>query len=379
MKSKIRSKVLKISFGTLAVLTFAVAPSFQYSQNSVFADPYQEKIDKLNAGIEENQKKISELSEQGDTLANKLEEIRLETANLQAKIDSNEAKNASLAAQIKEAEVKLDKNKEVLAKSIRKLYIEGDISSLEILASSKSLSDYVDRQEYRDRVKNKISDLTEGVQKIKDEMEAQQKEVGNLLRDQVGMRVDLTSKQGELDKLITETKGQESAYQNQVQADSGEVTRLKKEQQEANAAQIAPRSGGISYVPSSGQANGGYPTYWARASQDSLVDSWGMYNRECVSYTAFKVWQSGRNMPYWGGRGNANRWPSNARNAGIVVDGNPKVGDVAISMVGYYGHAMYVERVNGDGTIMVSQYNYGIRGEYSEMTTSSSGLYFIHF
>ena len=210
-------------------------------------------------------------------------------------------------------------------------------------------------------------------------MEAQQKEVGNLLRDQVGMRVDLTSKQGELDKLITETKGQESAYQNQVQADSVEVTRLKKEQQEANAAQIAPRSGGISYVPSSGQANGGYPTYWARASQDSLVDSWGMYNRECVSYTAFKVWQSGRNMPYWGGRGNANRWPSNARNAGIVVDGNPKVGDVAISMVGYYGHSMYVERVNGDGTIMVSQYNYGIRGEYSEMTTSSSGLYFIHF
>ena len=181
MKSKIRSKVLKISFGTLAVLTFAVAPSFQYSQNAVFADPYQEKIDKLNAGIEENQKKISELSEQGDTLANKLEEIRLETANLQAKIDSNEAKNASLAAQIKEAEVKLDKNKEVLAKSIRKLYIEGDISSLEILASSKSLSDYVDRQEYRDRVKNKISDLTEGVQKIKDEMEAQQKEDGNEL------------------------------------------------------------------------------------------------------------------------------------------------------------------------------------------------------
>jgi surface antigen len=104
-----------------------------------------------------------------------------------------------------------------------------------------------------------------------------------------------------------------------------------------------------------------------------------MYNRECVSYTAFKVWQSGRYMPYWGGRGNANRWPTNARNAGIPVDGEPRVGDVAISLSGYYGHAMYVERVNGDGTIKVSQYNYGIRGEYSEMTISKSGLYFIHF
>ena len=48
-------------------------------------------------------------------------------------------------------------------------------------------------------------------------------------------------------------------------------------------------------------------------------------------------------------------------------------------MAGYYGHVMYVEEVYSNGTIKVSQYNYGVTGEYSEMVISSSGLRFIHF
>lgn len=369
----------KLVWVSAAVFVLAVSPVLQNSTAQVFADPYDQRINELNGSIDQNQKKIAELKSQGDTLANKLESARLETANLQAKIDANEAKNAQLKAQITEAEAKITENKRILANSIRKLYIDGDISSLEILASSKSLSDYVDKQEYRDRVKNKIATLTSQVEELKVQMEKQQVEVENLIRDQVGMRVDLQSKQDELDKLLSDTRGQEDAYQRQVAADNSEVNRLRQEQAAANASRLSPRNGGISYVPSSGITNGGYPTLWANAPQDSMADSWGMYNRECVSYTAFKVYQSGRYMPYWGGRGNANRWPANARAAGIPVDGSPRAGDVAISMSGYYGHAMYVERVNGDGTIRVSQYNYGIRGEYSEMTISSAGLYFIHF
>jgi surface antigen len=124
---------------------------------------------------------------------------------------------------------------------------------------------------------------------------------------------------------------------------------------------------------------GGYPARWCNAPLDSLIDNWGMYNRECVSYAAYKIVASGRTMPYWGGHGNANQWPANARAAGIPVDGNPKVGDVAISMAGPYGFAMYVEAVQSDGKIHVSQYNYDNQGEYSEMTISPGGLYFIHF
>ena len=124
--------------------------------------------------------------------------------------------------------------------------------------------------------------------------------------------------------------------------------------------------------------HGGYPAKWASAPQDSTLDNWGMYNRECVSYAAWKAYQTYGSMPYWGGVGNANQWPSDARRAGIQTGTTPQVNSVAISMAGYYGHAMWVEKVSGD-MIYVSQYNYDLRGDYSEMWVNGSRFTYIYF
>lgn len=140
---------------------------------------------------------------------------------------------------------------------------------------------------------------------------------------------------------------------------------------------LANRELGGSIV--SGDPNrGGYPAQWDTVAQDSLVDSWGMYNRECVSYAAWKVYQTYGNMPYWGGIGNANQWPGNARNAGIPTSSIPKVKSVAISMHGYYGHAMWVEKIEGD-MIYVGQYNYDLNGQYSEMWVNANEFTYLYF
>lgn len=121
-----------------------------------------------------------------------------------------------------------------------------------------------------------------------------------------------------------------------------------------------------------------YP--WANAPfPNSLPDTWGLYQRQCVSYTAWKIASTGRNMPRWAGRGDAKLWDDNATAEGIPVDTTPRVGDIAVDHSGAYGHTMYVEAVNPDGTIYVSQYNIRWTGEYSEETRSTAGLVFIHF
>ena len=388
-KQSIGSKTKRILMAVLAFSVFVVAPVLRSPESTVYANANDQRIAELNATIDSNKKKLAELDSQSDSLAKKLEQMSLEMANLQAQIDANEAKNQKLKAEIAAAEAKIKENKLILADSIKKMYVEGDISSLEILASSSSLSDYVDKQEYRDRVKNKITKLTEDVQELKAKSEAQQVEVANLLRDQINMRVDLETRQADANKLLVETQGSEEEYKRKVAQDSSEVQRLLNEQRSINSSSIQSKN--ISYVPSNGRANGGYPyddaryTCWGGGYYDrngnpqSCGDPWGMYKRECVSYAAFRVQQSGRYMPNWGGRGNANRWPSNARAAGIPVDNEPRVGDVAISLGGTYGHAMYVERINDDGTIRVSQYNFGLDGRYSEMDTQKAGKLFIHF
>ncbi len=143
-------------------------------------------------------------------------------------------------------------------------------------------------------------------------------------------------------------------------------------------AQVAANQNLNGEVVTGSAAHGGYPLRWDLAAQDSTVDSWGMYNRECVSYAAWKVYQTYGSMPFWGGIGNANQWVANARNAAIPIGYTPLAHSVAISMHGYYGHAMWVEAVDGD-RIYVSQYNYDLRGHYSEMWVSSAGLTYIYF
>jgi len=148
---------------------------------------------------------------------------------------------------------------------------------------------------------------------------------------------------------------------------------------EERAAQLAANEALSGKTTAGDPAHGGYPAKWdAPYRQDSMIDDYGMFNRECVSYAAWKVYQTFGHMPYWGGVGNANQWPRDAHASGIATGSTPQVHSVAIWMNGYYGHAMWVEAVKGN-MIYVSQYNYDLRGHYSEMWVNGSGFTYIYF
>ena len=60
--------------------------------------------------------------------------------------------------------------------------------------------------------------------------------------------------------------------------------------------------------------------------------------------------------------GNAENWDSNAASLGFVVDSVPEVGAIAQwnpneNGASSGGHVAYVEQVNGNGSVNVSEYN----------------------
>ena len=57
-------------------------------------------------------------------------------------------------------------------------------------------------------------------------------------------------------------------------------------------------------------------------------------------------------------KANANRWDDVARSAGVLVDHSPAAGAIFQTDSGWYGHVGYVESVNADGSISVSERNY---------------------
>lgn len=122
-----------------------------------------------------------------------------------------------------------------------------------------------------------------------------------------------------------------------------------------------------------------YPSRLKKAPQDSLVDPWQFYNRECTSWVAWRL--NSENQigfyNYWKGEhwGDASHWKAAAVAAGVKVDNNPTRGSVAWWAAGSAGssrgHVAWVQTV-GSGAITIEEYNYLHRGGYDTRTISSS-------
>lgn len=343
------------------------------------ADQYDERINALSAQNTDTQAIVNDLGTQAGSYQAVINQKQAQISALQAQINANEAKQTQLQQQIDASKQEITTKKTSLAADVKTMYVDGQMSTIEELATSKNLSDYVDKEEYRTSVQNQLNAKIKEIAALQAQLQDQKKQVDEVIATTQAQSNQLASEKAQQDQLLAYNEGQQAAYNQQIKSNNSVISVLRKQQLAANARFISSGGGGI---PSGGvPCGGGYPSVWCNAAQDSIIDSWGMYNRECVSYTAFKVAASGRYMPYWGGRGNANQWPANARAAGIPMDygSGARPGDVAISTAGAFGHAMYVESVSG-GTINVSQYNAALDGRYSTRSgLSQSGLYFIHF
>src|SRR5690606_4936124 len=129
------------------------------------------------------------------------------------------------------------------------------------------------------------------------QLEEQKKSVESLLKDQKAMQKDVARQKAEQDRLLGLNRSQQAAYEKEISGNNARIAELRRQQAAENSRGTI---GSVSYG-----GTGSYP--WANVPfPNSMPEPWGMYKRQCVSYTAWRVASSGRHMPYWGGRGNAN-------------------------------------------------------------------------
>lgn len=349
----------------IVAVSFVIAPFAQ-------ADQFDEQIRQLQSQNSDNKQNVIQLQVQADSYQDQINRLQEQINVLRSQIHENEAKRDDLQQKIEAAQVELDKQKVLLGENIKAIYVEGQISTLEMLASSKDLSEFLDKQQYRSTIQDKIKDTLDKINALKAQLKEQKTQVEQLLSDQQVMNQQLSTTQTQQSQLLAYTEGQKNEFTAKIKSNNASIADLRAQQAAANK-----RLGGTAEA---GDPNhGGYPAYLDNARQDSSIDPWGMYNRECVSYTAWKVYEAYGHMPFWGGHGNANQWPASAQADGIATGSKPRVGSVAVSLSGYYGHVMWVEAVYGNGYIRVSQYNYDLAGHYSEMTINGNGLTYIYF
>lgn len=100
---------------------------------------------------------------------------------------------------------------------------------------------------------------------------------------------------------------------------------------------------------------------------------------QCVGYAIWYREQIGRPIPW---KGNANRWDDHARAAGFLVNKTPAIGAVFQTDSGWFGHVGVVVGLNGDGSIVVQEANYGyVAGRITQSTIPASivqNFWYIH-
>lgn len=361
-------KVLGFAVLALVVVSASLTPGFR----KVVADATCNSIADCQAQIDTNNNAVAQLQNEAASYQDAINRLGSQITLLQGAIDANTAQQAKLQQQITEAQAEIDHQRTVLAADIKAGYVDGTPSTIEMLASSNDLSDFVDKQEYRTRVQNNIQETLKKIAALQKQLQDQKTQVEVLLKEQAAQKSQLDGAYAEQANLLAYNESQQSAYNAQTAANQSKLQALIAAQRAANL----NLSGGYYFLRFPGgvgnfnpgnypYANAGFGMSTAPGCVDNDgPDQWGYCTRQCVSFTAWAVAASGRDAPYY--YGNAKDWVAAAYRRGIpVYTSNPQPGDVAISTAGTWGHAMYVTAVNGN-QIYVWQYNAALNGRFSE-------------
>lgn len=356
---------------TVAVL-LAGAVAF-VSLQTAKADNFDDRIRILQSEIDSFQSEAARLSSQSASLQREIAALTAQKSAIQAQVDLSQAKYDKLVAEIAANEKRLATSQDALSSIITSMIVEGQVTPIEILASSSSVGDYLIRHDRLSSTSSQLQSSIDEINRVKKELAEQKVAAEKVLKDQQSQRDMLAAKEAEQSKLLAATQGQEANYMAMVGQRSAQVSALRAEQ----AAAMNRAGGG-----GSGARYGSSAYPWPNAAMNyddncvypngsSGADDWGYCKRQCVSYVAWKLETDGRGNRNFSYLGHARGFGSGG--SYVPVD-NIQPGDVIVWYIGYYGHVMYVDWVSGD-SVGISQMNVPYdSGAFSTDTYSKSTL-----
>lgn len=347
-----------------------------------------------SAKCQEAVKKENEAKEKAKVATNsanayqaKVEELSSEIQGKEMEIKQTEADIKDLKKQIVIIEEKLADDQEALAELLVNMHFESDAEPIRILAGATSISDLAEKAAREETVKEQISTTAAEVKKAKDELEEDKAKVEALLERQQTARKTLVSKRSEQKSLVEKYQNDADAY-NEIAKEEHKKRQAAIEEEMRNH---PDKYTGNTYI---GDGTNTYP--WAgdcpRRQDDYGTVLNGYYIGglvcECVSYAGWKAYEAYGLVIAWG---NAYNWDNRARGAGYVVNHSPSAGTIGQFDDGPYGHVFWVESVNGDGSVNVTEYNnayatqiysghyhYGDFGARTISAAEAAGYNYIH-
>ena len=367
---------------SIVVMMFTTVPV-------VKAETLQQLLDKkakLEAEAKRSQQVIDQKKKEALTIQDTIEDISGDISYTQNRISNTENQISvtnnvlgELDLNIKVSTEQLNELQKRLRSAYVGLYELSQTSTLELLFQGDSLSEMVSHAQYVQTIQDGLQKDIVNMNAILADLDAKKKESEAQKASLVGLNTKLSSERtalsrqkNEKDRLLSVTQGQQQQYE-------AYLAEIKQEATQVSEEIYVLRSKLKDSITTGG--TGGYP--YANSTPD-VPDPWGFLTRECTSYAAWKFNAMG-NPWYRGsgpaGYGNASNWGALASRQGYAMGSSPRAGAIIFWGAGPYtspyGHVAYVEAVNGDGTIDISEYNW-VRFAYSyrsRITPSNYGNY----
>ena len=404
----------------LTVLVTGTVLSLGALAPSVNAQDFDSQIETVNSSIANINEKKSAVNSTIDTLAKELSDVQTKIDATQAKKAEVQEQIETLKAEIAKLEKVIAERNSRLEEQARSVQTNGARSYLDFLLNAESLSDAVSRigvvmdlmsanrelMQQQAEDKKQVESKEEAQQEKLAEQEAAEKELASLqteLNDtfsknkvllanlsqeelaEIAKRDGLVAEKEAFQKRLAEEKAKAEAEAARIAEASRQALAAQASQSQTTATQTsyeAPAPAAASTASTStastssststpaAPAQTSSYTYTAGGGFPAVDPSFraslnGGYFGQCTYYVFNRMAQVGTPIGH-SMMGNAAEWPSYARSYGYSVSNSPSAGSAIVFQQGLagadptYGHVAFVEAVNADGSLYISEMN--VRG-----------------
>ena len=402
----------------LTVLVTGTVLSLGALAPSVNAQDFDSQIETVNSSIANINEKKSAVNSTIDTLAKELSDVQTKIDTTQAKKAEVQEEIETLKAEIAKLEKVIAERNTRLEEQARSVQTNGARSYLDFLLNAESLSDAVSRigvvmdlmganrelMQQQAEDKKQVESKEEAQQEKLAEQEAAEKELASLqteLNDtfsknkvllanlsqeelaEIAKRDGLVAEKEAFQKRLAEEKAKAEAEAARIAEASRQALAAQASQSQTTATQTsyeAPAPAAASTASTStassststpaAQTQTSSYTYTAGGGFPAVDPSFraslnGGYFGQCTYYVFNRMAQVGTPIGH-SMMGNAAEWPSYARSYGYSVSHSPSAGSAIVFQQGLagadptYGHVAFVEAVNADGSLYISEMN--VRG-----------------
>ena len=402
----------------LTVLVTGTVLSLGALAPSVNAQDYDSQIETVNSSIANINEKKSAVNSTIDSLAKELSDVQTKIDATQAKKAEVQEAIETLKAEIAKLEKVIAERNSRLEEQARSVQTNGARSYLDFLLNAESLSDAVSRigvvmdlmsanrelMQQQAEDKKQVESKEEAQQEKLAEQEAAEKELASLqteLNDtfsknkvllanlsqeelaEIAKRDGLVAEKEAFQKRLAEEKAKAEAEAARIAEASRQALAAQASQSQTTATQTsyeapaAASTASTSTASTSSSTSTPAPaaqtssyTYTAGGGFPAVDPSFraslnGGYFGQCTYYVFNRMAQVGTPIGH-SMMGNAAEWPAYARSYGYSVSNSPSAGSAIVFQQGLagadptYGHVAFVEAVNADGSLYISEMN--VRG-----------------